>query len=176
MRVADFFCGAGGFSEGFRQAGFDVVFGIDKWAPAVQTFKANHPNAKAIQDDVIRISNLPDDEFNTIVPDTEVIIGSPPCVAFSGSNKSGNGDKELGLALLRAYIKIIARKKLMKKSVLKYWILENVPNVRKYVKDEYSAKELGLPGRKISVLQPIVRDIYVEISLFLSQPIMIQTQ
>ena len=28
MRVADFFCGGGGFSEGFRQAGFDIVFAV----------------------------------------------------------------------------------------------------------------------------------------------------
>ena len=35
MRVADFFCGGGGFSEGFRQAGFEIVFAVDKWGPAV---------------------------------------------------------------------------------------------------------------------------------------------
>lgn len=29
MRVADFFCGGGGFSEGFRQAGFNIVFAVD---------------------------------------------------------------------------------------------------------------------------------------------------
>ena len=34
MRVADFFCGGGGFSEGFRQAGFKIVFAVDKWEPA----------------------------------------------------------------------------------------------------------------------------------------------
>ena len=36
MKVADFFCG-GGFSEGFRQAGFEIVFAVDKWEPAVNT-------------------------------------------------------------------------------------------------------------------------------------------
>ena len=29
MKVVDFFCGGGGFSEGFRQAGFDIVFAVD---------------------------------------------------------------------------------------------------------------------------------------------------
>ena len=88
MRVADFFCGGGGFSEGFRQAGFEIVFAVDKWAPAVNTYKGNKPGANVIQDDVIRISNLPDDEFEALVPDSEVIIGSPPCQSFSHGRKN----------------------------------------------------------------------------------------
>lgn len=146
MRVADFFCGAGGFSEGFRQAGFRIVFAVDKWLPAYTTYKANKPQTNVKLDDVIRISLLPDDEFEKLVPDTEIIIGSPPCVAFSNSNKSGNGDKELGIELLEAYLRIVARKKFKKESVLKYWILENVPNIKKYIKAEYSAEDLGLTG------------------------------
>lgn len=121
MRVADFFCGGGGFSEGFRQAGFEIVFAVDKWAPAVNTYKGNKPGANVIQDDVIRISNLPDDEFEALVPDSEVIIGSPPCQSFSHSNKSGNADKELGIKLIEAYLKIVARKKFKQGSVLRYW-------------------------------------------------------
>lgn len=108
MRVADFFCGGGGFSEGFRQAGFEIVFAVDKWAPAVNTYKGNKPGANVIQDDVIRISNLPDDEFEALVPDSEVIIGSPPCQSFSHSNKSGNADKELGIKLIEAYASLIS--------------------------------------------------------------------
>ena len=47
-RVADFFCGGGGFSEGFKLAGFKIAFAVDKWQPAVTTHHANHPNAKEI--------------------------------------------------------------------------------------------------------------------------------
>lgn len=146
MRVADFFCGAGGFSEGFRQAGFDIVFALDKWSPAVQTYRGNKPTTKVVQDDIIRVANLPDDEFHKLIPNTEVIIGSPPCVAFSSSNKSGNGDKALGMKLLKSFLRIVARKKYMEGSVLKYWILENVPNVERHLKAEYSFAELGLSG------------------------------
>ncbi len=146
MRVADFFCGAGGFSEGFRQAGFDIIFAVDKWLPAYTTFKANKPQANVVLGDVIQISRLPDIEFERLVPDTEIIIGSPPCVAFSNSNKSGNGDKTLGLELLEAYLRIVARKKFKKDTVLKYWVLENVPNIKKYLKEEYSAEDLRLTG------------------------------
>ena len=146
MRVADFFCGGGGFSEGFRQAGFDIVFAVDRWTPAVKTYLGNKPGVKVVQDDVIRISQLPDDEFEALVPDSEVIIGSPPCQSFSHSNKSGNADKSIGIQLIEAYLKIIARKKFKQGSVLRYWVLENVPAVRDYIKEEYSAADLGLNG------------------------------
>lgn len=146
MRVADFFCGGGGFSEGFRQAGFEIVFAVDKWAPAVNTYRGNKPGVNVIQDDVIRISKLPDDEFEALVPDSEVIIGSPPCQSFSHSNKSGGADKSIGIQLIEAYLRIIARKKYKKGSVLKYWVLENVPAVEEYIKKEYSAADLGLKG------------------------------
>ena len=146
MRVADFFCGSGGFSEGFRQAGFDIVFAVDKWAPAVKTYKGNKPGVNVIQDDVIRISELSDDEFEALVPDSEVIIGSPPCQSFSHSNKSGNADKSIGIQLIEAYLKIIARKKFKQGSILRYWVLENVPSVKDYIKEEYSAADFGLEG------------------------------
>lgn len=146
MRVADFFCGGGGFSEGFRQAGFEIVFAVDKWEPAVTTYKGNKPGVNVIQDDVIRISKLDDEEFERIVPDSEVIIGSPPCQAFSNSNKSGNGDKTLGIQLIEAYLRIIARKKAKPNSVLRYWVLENVPAVKKHMKEQYTAEDLGLSG------------------------------
>lgn len=147
LRVLDFFCGGGGFSEGFRQAGFDVIWAVDLWQPAVNTHNENHPETIAIKNDVIKLSMLPDKEFHEIIPDAEVIIGSPPCTAFSNSNKSGNGDKAKGIALIEAYLKIIARKKYKKNSILKYWILENVPKVQSHIKDVYTAADLQLEGK-----------------------------
>jgi DNA (cytosine-5)-methyltransferase 1 len=163
LKVVDFFCGAGGFSEGFRQAGFTVIKAFDIWEPAIVTHNENHfypdhPEYKAEKMNVIDIANIEDDEeFHRIVPDSEVIIGSPPCVAFSNSNKSGKADKSLGLLLLESYLKIIIRKKMKNGSILKYWLLENVPNLNKYVEDEYSARAfdidsdyiLKIPNKKI---------------------------
>lgn len=160
MRVADFFCGGGGFSEGFRQAGYEIVFAVDKWEPAVTTYRGNKPGVNVIQDDVIRISLLPDEEFETLVPDSEVIIGSPPCQSFSHSNKSGNADKTLGIQLIEAYFRIIARKKFKSNSVLRYWVLENVPNVKNYIKSKYSAKDLGLEGDFILFTQGGASGVY----------------
>ncbi|KXS42075.1 MAG: DNA (cytosine-5-)-methyltransferase [Methanolobus sp. T82-4] len=143
MKVADFFCGGGGFSEGFRQNDFDIVFALDNWQPAIDTHNKNHPNCTAIKLNILELDTP--EKIDEIVPDVDVIIGSPPCVSFSNSNKSGKADKSLGIELIKAYLRIIAWKK--SKGQLKYWILENVPNTKNYVKEIYTWKELGLPGK-----------------------------
>ena len=122
------------------------MFAVDKWTPAIKTYRGNKPGVNVIQDDVIRISRLPDDEFEALIPDSEVIIGSPPCQSFSHSNKSGNGDKSIGIQLIEAYLRIIARKKFKPGSALRYWVLENVPAVKEHIKDVYTAADLGLDG------------------------------
>jgi len=145
FKVADFFCGGGGFSEGFRQMGFDVVYALDLWEPAIRTHELNHPECKADKRNILELDNI--EKIDSVVPDTEIIIGSPPCVAFSGSNKAGKADKSLGIRLIEAYLRIVAWKQ--KKGALKYWLLENVPNSGKFIKDKYSFEELGLPGKGI---------------------------
>ena len=144
LTVADFFCGAGGFSEGFNLAGFDVVFGLDNWKPAFETHELNHPSPKCknLHMNILLIDTP--EKIDQYVPDTDIIIGSPPCVSFSNSNKSGKADKSLGVQLIHQYLKIVLYKKTKPGSKLKYWIMENVPNSLQFVKDRYTAKELGL--------------------------------
>lgn len=148
-RVADFFCGAGGFSEGFRMAGFDVVFALDNWNYARLTHKLNHPNCNHPGLDCHHetggdILNIPTDKIDEIIDDTEVIVGSPPCVSFSSSNRAGKADKSLGIKLIEKYLQIIAIKKHKKGSVLKNWLMENVPNSANHISDKYTFLDLGI--------------------------------
>ena len=160
--VSDFFCGAGGFSEGFRQAGMDVIFSLDSWKLATETHDVNHSNHKCVHMSILDINTV--EEMDKIIPDTDIIVGSPPCIAFSNSNKAGKADKTLGIQLINQYLKIILYKLTKKGSKLKYWILENVPNSIDYIKDEYTAKELGLdeklPNLKIPIKQILVASDY----------------
>ena len=141
LTVVDFFCGAGGFSEGFKQRGFKIIYGYDNWRPAVDTF--NHNFDLACQPKNILDFNLSIDEINA-VPNTNVILGSPPCVSFSSSNKSGNADKSLGISLTLAFLRIVAVKKYQKGSILKAWFMENVSNSRKHLPEQFTFIDLNL--------------------------------
>jgi DNA (cytosine-5)-methyltransferase 1 len=141
LRVIDFFCGAGGFSEGFRQMGYEIVYGFDNWKPAVDTFNHNfglNCEQKNILDFKYSIEEIES------LPNTEIILGSPPCVSFSSSNKSGNADKSLGVELTETFLRIIAVKKHQPNSILKAWFMENVVNSKKYIKNEYTFNDLRL--------------------------------
>lgn len=48
----DIFCGGGGSSEGFRQAGFDIILGIDKEPKMLTPFRANHLGTEVWEHDV----------------------------------------------------------------------------------------------------------------------------
>ncbi|HRQ90632.1 MAG TPA: DNA cytosine methyltransferase, partial [Bacteroidia bacterium] len=47
LTTLDLFAGAGGITEGFRQAGFSCVFANDFNPNAVATFQLNHPETEA---------------------------------------------------------------------------------------------------------------------------------
>ncbi len=141
IRVIDFFCGAGGFSEGFRQEGFKIIKGVDHWGPAVDTFNFNF----GLKDKPVDILHYWDDiDLIESLPDSEVIIGSPPCISFSNSNRSGKADKSLGLKLTEVYLRIVAVKKFKKDSILQAWFMENVTNSLNYLPKSYKFRDLNL--------------------------------
>jgi DNA (cytosine-5)-methyltransferase 1 len=144
LRVIDFFCGAGGFSEGFRQQGFDVVMGIDHWRPAVQSHNLNH----GLEDEPMDILAFSpgDGSTDTIdaLPDTEVIVGSPPCVSFSMANRAGKAEKGLGIRLIESFLRVVAVKKHRRGSKLQAWLMENVAPSRNYVPVAYTFRDLDL--------------------------------
>ncbi len=141
IKVIDFFCGAGGFSEGFRQMGYEIIYGYDHWKPAVDTYNHNF-NLYCEPKNILEFKNTIYEIDN--IPNTEIIIGSPPCVSFSSSNKSGNADKSLGVELTETFLRIVAVKKHQPNSILKAWFMENVVNSKRYLQTAYTFKDLGL--------------------------------
>ncbi|MFF4229016.1 DNA cytosine methyltransferase [Streptomyces sp. NPDC001820] len=70
------FCGAGGDSDGFRRAGFDVVLGANHWTRAVETHAANFPEAEHLCVDL--------DHYDMRrLPKARVLVGSPICTEGS---------------------------------------------------------------------------------------------
>ena len=115
MKVIDLFCGAGGFSAGFKEAGFDIVFGLDNNHNAINTFKYN------FKCDVM-CENILDVNYSEY-PTADVIIGSPPCVEFS----KGNVNRNFDTSLIDRMLEVVDNLK------PKYWVLENVPDTFDFV-------------------------------------------
>lgn len=76
----DLFCGCGGFTKGFSEAGFSSVFGIDVWKDATVTYKHNFPNSVAFCGDIKELSSGKIFELTKLKKnDIPLIIGGPPC-------------------------------------------------------------------------------------------------
>lgn len=130
LRVVDLFCGPGGISEGLRQAGCDTVFALDYDTKAVETFAANHPEATVVRDDIRNLDPA-------TLPECDIIVGGPPCVEFSTA-KGSRGNILYGLELVQAYLRIVHYMK------PKWWIMENVPRVTKFLPDMIPLDWIGL--------------------------------
>lgn len=118
--VIDLFCGAGGLSEGFRQAGYEVLAGNDFFEAAGDTFRTTHNEATflsgAIQnhhvDDFLAAAGLEAGEL-------DVLVGGPPCQGFSVYNHQ-RGLHDERSSLYREYLRIVAGLR------PKWVVLENV--------------------------------------------------
>ena len=83
LSVVDLFSGAGGFSAGFRDAGFEIVAGLDVDLDSVRSFSINFPKAIVIREDARLVRGS---DIVKYVGDVDVVIGGPPCEAYTGAN------------------------------------------------------------------------------------------
>jgi DNA (cytosine-5)-methyltransferase 1 len=103
----DLFCGAGGLSEGFRQAGFEVLAGNDISECAGETFSATHASAQFLPGP---IQNYSARQFLNAAGlrkgELDCLIGGPPCQAYSVYNhQRGMHDERSGL--FKEYLRIV---------------------------------------------------------------------
>ena len=82
----DLFCGAGGFTQGVRNAGFNICWAIDSDAAAVETYRRNHGNHVAEAD--IRETDPATDGPDIEPGELDLVAGGPPCPSFSSIGRS----------------------------------------------------------------------------------------
>lgn len=84
IRTIDLFAGAGGITEGFRQAGANCLFANDFNPHACETFQYNHPQVEMVPGP---IQDLNAEHIRKRLKlekgDLEVLVGGPPCQGFS---------------------------------------------------------------------------------------------
>ncbi|EOX0347940.1 DNA cytosine methyltransferase [Listeria monocytogenes] len=133
----DLFCGAGGFSEGILQSGFDIVFSSDK-SPMVQETYTNRHKQLGLTDGIDTHFELADirdvnadyifDTINSLKYGTifkprsiDAMFGGPPCQGFSRLGKRDASDPRN--MLFHEYLRLI------KDIRPKYVVMENVTGI-----------------------------------------------
>jgi DNA (cytosine-5)-methyltransferase 1 len=139
LSVADLFCGAGGFSEGFRQAGCRIVVGSDVDPDACATFAKNFPEARAVYGD-IRQGPVRREVTSATGGDIDLIIGGPPCQAFSQMRNHSRLIDDPRNSLYREFVRIVD------KLEPRAFVMENVPGLEQMGVKEQVLEDLALEG------------------------------
>jgi site-specific DNA-cytosine methylase len=161
LYVIDLFCGAGGFSEGAKQAGAKVILAIDCWQEALDIHELNHPECEHLnmelggdQDEFI---SLISGFIDFYVPENGKvhIHASPPCQNLSIANNKYR-DIDEGLRLLKWSLEIL--NKLYHTHIIQSYTVEEVYTshalnlMEKYNGIKLNMGDYGLPARRNRVI------------------------
>ncbi len=126
LKAIDLFCGCGGLSAGLKEAGYEILAGIDIEQQYIQTFSENFSESLAICGDASKIE--PSELLTKVglkVGELDLLAGGPPCQGFSKNVPRAQRqlDSENN-TLVRTFIEYC-------ESLLPKWILmENVAEMR----------------------------------------------
>lgn len=122
MNVLDLFCGCGGLSLGFKQAGYKIIGGIDKDEDSIKTFNNNFPESINVCSDILDFDEI---KIKKIFgkKSIDVIIGGPPCQGFSNANRWQKESSDPRNKLFYEYLKFV---EVLKPKVV---VIENVRGI-----------------------------------------------
>lgn len=115
MKIISLFSGCGGLDLGFEKAGFEIIWANEFDKTIHETYRYNHPQTELNTRDIREINE-------SDIPDSDGIIGGPPCQSWSLGGKCLGINDERG-KLVFDYIRIVKDKK------TKFFIMENVPGM-----------------------------------------------
>jgi len=127
ISAVDLFCGIGGLSYGFKQAGIDIKAGIDFDNRCKYAFETNC-NASFIHKDIIDVTKEDIEKFyddNNI----RILVGCAPCQPFSTYTLKGDKKKDQRWQLLYEFTRLI---KEVQPDIVS---MENVPNLLNFKKE-----------------------------------------
>ena len=130
LRYIDLFSGAGGFSLGFDNKGFQNVFSIDIEPNFCKTYKYNFSNHQLIEKDICELSDS-EIEYLKNSQNVDVVIGGPPCQGFSIAGNIGR--KFIDDPRNRLFKEFVRVVKVIKP---KFFVMENVARLYTHNKGE----------------------------------------
>ncbi|GAB1544528.1 DNA (cytosine-5-)-methyltransferase [Scytonema sp. NUACC21] len=149
-RFVDLFCGAGGMTQGFVQAGFEPIASVELHEIASSTHKRNFPQCHHFCGDIEKFDSkqwLSEINF----PEVHLVVGGPPCQGFSVAGKRNPHDPRN--RLFREFVRVV--------SEIQPWyvVMENVPGILTInngaVKQEICAEfaRIGYPHVSVAILE-----------------------
>ncbi len=139
IRAFDMFCGAGGGSAGARDAGAEIVVGVDMCAIAAKTFSTNFPEARVIAE---RLESVPLGSLKTEIGEIDLLLASPECTNHTCA-KGGAPRDEASRAtamLVVSYAQALRPR---------WLVLENVIHMRPWSRYGELKHELGNLGYRL---------------------------
>ncbi len=102
LKAIDFFCGAGGMTHGLRQAGINVLAGIDIDSKAKDTYEKNNPGSKFLNWDIKKLTRGNEEKLERLAEelnigrydDDMIFVGCSPCQYWSLVNRNKESSKE----------------------------------------------------------------------------------
>jgi DNA (cytosine-5)-methyltransferase 1 len=137
-RVIDLFSGAGGLSEGFRQAGCEIICGTDSDPDALSTYQHNFPCAATICGDIRR--HEVSEAVTSYGQTANIVVGGPPCQAFSQVRNHQRIIDDPRNSLYREFVNIISR------LTPEAFVMENVTGIDQMNIREQILNDLELDG------------------------------
>lgn len=137
--VIDLFAGAGGLSAGFRSAGYRIVAGSDNDPDAMATFSANFPDALTVVGDVRKRGIK--QQLISAGNDVDVVVGGPPCQAFSQVRNHSRLINDPRNSLYREFVRVVDQLS------PRAFVMENVPGMDQMGVREQVRTDLSLRGK-----------------------------
>lgn len=124
FKAIDFFCGGGGMTYGLRQAGIDVIAGVDIDKEAKDTYEFNNRGSAFIEKDIRNLRSNYFEKYYGVKrdDDTLILVGCSPCQFYSIINTDKEHAKKTK-DLLRNFARFI------KYYRPGYVLVENVPGI-----------------------------------------------
>lgn len=121
VRAVSLFCGAGGFCEGARMAGWQVVAAVESDTQACDTHAANFPEVKLHEGDIAGFLKGRGWRQALGSDPIDVVYGGPPCQGFSQIGPRDLSDPRN--ALYKEFVRICRVVR------ARAFVMENVPNM-----------------------------------------------
>lgn len=142
--IVDLFCGAGGLSLGFIEAGYKVVLANDIQDVCCETYKYNHPE---LSSDRVILGDIRQVLDNFSIPEeVDIVVGGPPCQGFSTANQHHKVIDDPRNLLYKYFIEAVT------KFAPKFVVMENVRGMMKVadqVISDYSDIRTTVNGKEV---------------------------